>query len=116
VETKTTSDNLPWVEKYRPKVLDDVVGNKDAVDRLKVIAKQGNLPNIIITVCHPFLFFSLLHHLFEHTVFVRVLQAQVKPPVCSVLLEKCSGLPSRTLFWNSTLPTPGSLSLFFLSV
>lgn len=40
---------LPWVEKYRPKVLDEVVGNQDAVERLRLIAKQGNLPNIIIS-------------------------------------------------------------------
>ncbi|MES1914371.1 MAG: replication factor C subunit 4, partial [Cercozoa sp. M6MM] len=39
---------VPWLEKYRPKVLDDVVGNPEAVQRLKVIAKRGNLPNIIM--------------------------------------------------------------------
>jgi len=41
--------SLPWVEKYRPRFLNEVVGNEDAVERLKVIAKQGNLPNIIIS-------------------------------------------------------------------
>ncbi|KZT02485.1 P-loop containing nucleoside triphosphate hydrolase protein [Laetiporus sulphureus 93-53] len=40
---------LPWVEKYRPKVLDDVVGNEDTIERLKVIAKDGNCPHIIIS-------------------------------------------------------------------
>ncbi|KAJ7596663.1 P-loop containing nucleoside triphosphate hydrolase protein [Mycena floridula] len=40
---------LPWVEKYRPSVLDDVVGNADTIDRLKVIAKDGNVPHIIIS-------------------------------------------------------------------
>lgn len=38
------------VEKYRPSVLDDVVGNVDTIDRLKVIAKEGNCPHIIISV------------------------------------------------------------------
>jgi hypothetical protein len=38
------------VEKYRPIVLDDVVGNADTIDRLKVIAKDGNCPHIIISV------------------------------------------------------------------
>lgn len=36
------------VEKYRPVTLDDVVGNRDAVDRLRVIAKDGNVPNLIL--------------------------------------------------------------------
>ncbi|KZV74866.1 P-loop containing nucleoside triphosphate hydrolase protein [Peniophora sp. CONT] len=40
---------LPWVEKYRPNLLDDVVGNKDTIDRLKVIAKQGNVPHLVIS-------------------------------------------------------------------
>jgi hypothetical protein len=38
------------VEKYRPKTLDDVVGNEDTIDRLKVIAREGNCPHIIISV------------------------------------------------------------------
>lgn len=40
--------SLPWVEKYRPRYLNEVVGNEESVDRLRVIARQGNLPNIII--------------------------------------------------------------------
>ncbi|VDB86623.1 unnamed protein product [Peniophora sp. CBMAI 1063] len=40
---------LPWVEKYRPHKLDDVVGNKDTIERLKVIAKQGNVPHLVIS-------------------------------------------------------------------
>ncbi|KZO95895.1 P-loop containing nucleoside triphosphate hydrolase protein [Calocera viscosa TUFC12733] len=40
---------MPWVEKYRPKVLEDVVGNVDTIDRLKVIARDGNCPHIIIS-------------------------------------------------------------------
>jgi hypothetical protein len=38
------------VEKYRPKVLDDVVGNHETIERLKVIARDGNCPHIIISV------------------------------------------------------------------
>jgi hypothetical protein len=38
------------VEKYRPKVLDDVVGNSETIERLKVIARDGNCPHIIISV------------------------------------------------------------------
>ncbi|KAI9298826.1 replication factor C subunit 2 [Neoconidiobolus thromboides FSU 785] len=41
--------NLPWVEKYRPIVLDDIVGNEETIQRLKVIASDGNMPNIILS-------------------------------------------------------------------
>ncbi|KAF8349689.1 P-loop containing nucleoside triphosphate hydrolase protein [Amanita rubescens] len=40
---------LPWVEKYRPITLDDVVGNAETIDRLKVIGKDGNCPHMIIS-------------------------------------------------------------------
>ena len=42
------ADSLPWIEKYRPLYLDDVVGNVDIVDRLKTVAKEGNMPNVIL--------------------------------------------------------------------
>ena len=38
------------VEKYRPVLLSDIVGNSDIVERLKVIAEDGNVPHIIISV------------------------------------------------------------------
>ncbi|EKM61365.1 uncharacterized protein PHACADRAFT_111883 [Phanerochaete carnosa HHB-10118-sp] len=40
---------LPWVEKYRPKTLDDVVGNSETIERLKVVARDGNCPHIILS-------------------------------------------------------------------
>jgi hypothetical protein len=38
------------VEKYRPVLLQDIVGNSETVERLKVIAEEGNVPHIIISV------------------------------------------------------------------
>eukprot|EP00121_Abeoforma_whisleri_P010161 Awhi_evm1s9365 len=48
-ESTTVHFDLPWVEKYRPLVLDDVVGNEETVSRLKVIAENGNMPNLILS-------------------------------------------------------------------
>jgi len=45
------SASLPWLEKHRPRTLTEIVGNMETLERLKVIAKQGNMPNIII--CGP---------------------------------------------------------------
>lgn len=40
---------LPWVERYRPTFLDDIVGNVETIERLKIIAKDGNMPHVIIS-------------------------------------------------------------------
>lgn len=40
---------LPWVEKYRPHKLNDIVGNEETVERLKMIAEDGNMPHMIIS-------------------------------------------------------------------
>lgn len=37
------------MEKYRPVFLDDVVGNTETIERLKIIAKEGNMPHVIIS-------------------------------------------------------------------
>jgi len=36
-----------WVEKYRPKTLDEVVGQEEIVERLKSYVKAGNLPHLL---------------------------------------------------------------------
>ncbi len=39
--------DLPWTEKYRPKSLNDVIGQNEIVKRLKSFVKTGNFPNMI---------------------------------------------------------------------
>ncbi|MDE1857162.1 MAG: replication factor C small subunit [Candidatus Micrarchaeota archaeon] len=39
--------DLPWTEKYRPKSLDEVIGQKAIVERLQSFVKKGNFPNMI---------------------------------------------------------------------
>lgn len=48
-ESNSGSFEVPWIEKYRPESLFDVVGNVEAVSRLASIARAGNLPNIILS-------------------------------------------------------------------
>uniref|UniRef100_A0A1I7Z723 Replication factor C subunit 2 n=1 Tax=Steinernema glaseri TaxID=37863 RepID=A0A1I7Z723_9BILA len=38
----------PWVEKYRPKKLSEIVGNQATVKRLGAMVEQGNMPNLIL--------------------------------------------------------------------
>ncbi|MHA1229831.1 MAG: hypothetical protein ACTSPQ_04230 [Candidatus Helarchaeota archaeon] len=37
-----------WIEKYRPKTLDDIIGQKHVVKQLKGYIKKRNLPNLLI--------------------------------------------------------------------
>lgn len=40
---------LPWVEKYRPQKLGDVVGNTETIQALRRIAQDGNVPHLILS-------------------------------------------------------------------
>uniref|UniRef100_A0A3Q7HVT6 AAA+ ATPase domain-containing protein n=1 Tax=Solanum lycopersicum TaxID=4081 RepID=A0A3Q7HVT6_SOLLC len=44
----SSGPEIPWVEKFRPTKVSDIVGNEDAVARLQVIARDGNMPNLIL--------------------------------------------------------------------
>jgi len=48
-ETKceATKSKLPWVEKHRPKCLDEVAGQEEVAGLLKQTVKTGNLPNVL---------------------------------------------------------------------
>lgn len=41
--------DMPWLEKYRPTLMNEIVGNEETITRLKIIAKRGNMPNLIIS-------------------------------------------------------------------
>ena len=41
------NENIPWVEKYRPKSLDDITGNKDTM--IKNNCKDGNMPHLLLS-------------------------------------------------------------------
>jgi replication factor C small subunit len=38
-----------WIEKYRPKFLNDIVGQEDIIERLKAYAKIKNVPHLIFS-------------------------------------------------------------------
>ncbi|KAJ2456149.1 Subunit of heteropentameric Replication factor C (RF-C) [Coemansia sp. RSA 2424] len=40
-------DNLPWVEKYRPSSLDELVSQRDIVDTLQRFIDDGKLPHLL---------------------------------------------------------------------
>ena len=41
--------NLPWVEKYRPGKLEDIIGHEDIIKRLRSYVKTRNIPNMLFT-------------------------------------------------------------------
>lgn len=40
--------SLPWVEKYRPKVLDDIVSHQNIVQSIRTYLKDKTLPNLLL--------------------------------------------------------------------
>ena len=40
-------ENRPWVEKYRPRTLDDVVNQVGIIKRLKQFVKDKSMPHLI---------------------------------------------------------------------
>jgi replication factor C subunit 3/5 len=40
-------DSLPWVEKYRPADLDDLVSHKDIITTIKRFMDQDKLPHLL---------------------------------------------------------------------
>ncbi len=42
-----SDDLLPWTEKYRPKTLEEIVGQEEVVKSLKALVKKKNIPNLL---------------------------------------------------------------------
>ena len=49
VEVSSMASDDVWTEKYRPKTLDDVIGQEQIVRRLKSYVKSGNLPHLLFS-------------------------------------------------------------------
>ena len=41
-----------WLEKYRPKILEDIKGNHEILGQFKLIVEDGSVPNLILTVIY----------------------------------------------------------------
>ena len=86
--------DIPWIEKYRPTKVSDVVGNVDAVSRLQVIARDGNMPNLILSV-NPFSLSNYGDFYYKKGKILmgfRVLRVRGRRPAF---------LPLPTSFWES---------------
>lgn len=46
-ETTSENPNLPWVEKYRPKKLDDLISHVDIISTISKFVKEDRLPHLL---------------------------------------------------------------------
>jgi len=46
-QEKKSEENLMWVEKYRPKDLDDVLSHKDIINTIKRLVRERKLPHLL---------------------------------------------------------------------
>ena len=47
IKERTAQDSLPWVEKFRPKELDDLVSHEDIINTIKRFMDQKKLPHML---------------------------------------------------------------------
>ncbi|KAJ2397095.1 Subunit of heteropentameric Replication factor C (RF-C), partial [Coemansia sp. RSA 2559] len=47
VQAEKGGESLPWVEKYRPQSLDELVSQSDIVDTLQRFVDDGKLPHLL---------------------------------------------------------------------
>lgn len=48
VDRLTEGRDAPWVEKYRPKTLDDVAAHKEIIDTIKKLTHENRLPHLLL--------------------------------------------------------------------
>ena len=46
-KSKLEEKTLPWVEKYRPKLIDDIIGNSNIKNALQTYLKSKQLPHLL---------------------------------------------------------------------
>ena len=70
-QVRSVTENLPWVEEYRPKTLDELLSHADIVASISRLISKGRLPNMLLVwralivvpvLCLSFLFISCLFH------------------------------------------------------
>ena len=47
VETKKSSQNLPWVEKYRPNALQELISHEDIINTIRKFIHEDKLPHLL---------------------------------------------------------------------
>ena len=86
--------------------LTDVVGNEDAVSRLRSIARDGNMPHLILTVIrHEYIILLIIICL--NFKCGRVRQALARPLAFLRWHARCWGILSRRVYWSWMLLTSG---------
>lgn len=48
VSSKKSMSTQPWVEKYRPKSLDDIVAHQDIISIISNLIDNDNLPHLLL--------------------------------------------------------------------
>ena len=46
-ESEKSSPNLPWVEKYRPNALDELISHEDIINTIRTFIKNDKLPHLL---------------------------------------------------------------------
>ncbi|KAG1675379.1 hypothetical protein FOA52_012298 [Chlamydomonas sp. UWO 241] len=47
LKASNTNENAPWVEKFRPKTLDEVAAHTEIIDTIKRLTQQNRLPHLL---------------------------------------------------------------------